>query len=77
MLKHLRRVFIQFTPGDPKSVSARELLALTKGKHSNPACKVEFKTDEDAAPGSSLLELEFVVRGPRLHPYPCLSASDH
>ncbi|GFH28780.1 uncharacterized protein HaLaN_27327, partial [Haematococcus lacustris] len=28
-------------------------------KKSNPSCKIEFKIDEDAAPGSSFVELHF------------------
>ncbi|KAL6759816.1 hypothetical protein V8C86DRAFT_2565191 [Haematococcus lacustris] len=62
MLKHLKRAVVQFTPGDPRSASARELLQRlnsTGSKKSNPACKIEFKIDEDAAPGSSFVELHF------------------
>jgi large subunit ribosomal protein L53 len=46
MLKHLKRVFVQFTPGDPNATSAREFLRQVSGakaKKSNPACSVEYK----------------------------------
>jgi len=62
MLKHLKRVFIQFGPGDPKSVSARELLMRVNGsraKKSNPNCAVDFSIDEDAEPGRAFVELHF------------------
>lgn len=62
MLRHLKRVYVQFTPGDPRSVSARDLLQRLSGdraKKSNPQCKVDFKIDEDAAPGSAFVELTF------------------
>ncbi|PNH06892.1 hypothetical protein TSOC_006700 [Tetrabaena socialis] len=52
MLKHLKRVFVQFTPGDPKAASARELLqrvSSDKAKKSNPGCVVAFKVQEAAA----------------------------
>mmetsp|Transcript_7618 Transcript_7618/g.13184 ORF Transcript_7618/g.13184 Transcript_7618/m.13184 type:complete len:126 (+) Transcript_7618:230-607(+) len=62
MLKHLKRVYVSFVPGDPKSVSARELLQRLNGdksRKSNPACKVEFKVNEEAPEGSSYVELQF------------------
>lgn len=62
MLKHVKRVFVQFTPGDPKSVAARELLQRLSGssaKKSNPQCKVDFSIDEDGKPGSAFVELTF------------------
>ena len=63
MLRHLKRVFIQFSPLDPRATSARELLqrvGCDAARKSNPECAVEFKVDEDAAPGSSFVELQFV-----------------
>lgn len=62
MLKHLKRVFVQFAPGDPKAASARELLqrlTTDKAKKSNPACVVEFKVDEGGAPGKAFVDLTF------------------
>lgn len=62
MLRHLKRVVVQFKPGDPKSVSARELLQRLSGdraKKSNPQCKVEFAIDEEAPMGKSFVELHF------------------
>ncbi len=53
MLKHLKRVFVQFTPGDPKAASARELLGRVSSpfaKKSNPACVVEHKVDDAGGP---------------------------
>lgn len=53
MLKHLKRVFVQFTPGDPKAASARELLGRVSSpfaKKSNPACTVEHKVDDAGGP---------------------------
>ena len=49
MLKFVKKVSIQFTPGDFGSVSARELLQRISGdraKKSNPVCLVEFKIAE-------------------------------
>lgn len=63
MLRHLKRVFIQFAPLDPKATSARELLqrvGCDAARKSNPACQVEFKVDEDGKPGSSFVELQFI-----------------
>lgn len=62
MLKHLKRVFVSFQPGDAKAVSARELLQRVSGdraKKSNPGCKIEFKVDEDVPKGGSYVELHF------------------
>ena len=45
MLKHLKKVFVSFTPGDLRAASARELLqraSSNAAKKSNPACVVEF-----------------------------------
>lgn len=63
MLRHLKRVFIQFAPLDPKATSARELLqrvGCDAARKSNPACVVEFSIDEKGKPGSSFVELQFV-----------------
>lgn len=62
MLKHLKRVFVQFNPGDPKAASARELLqrvSSNQAKRSNPACLVNFKVDEDGSPGRAFVDLTF------------------
>lgn len=62
MLKHLKRVFITFTPGDPRAVSARELLQRVTGdraKKSNPKCAVEFNIDENGQPGQAYVDLQF------------------
>jgi large subunit ribosomal protein L53 len=62
MLKHLKRVFVQFRPGDPLSVSARELLqraSTDSARRSNPACIVEFKIDEESEEGTAFAELLF------------------
>jgi large subunit ribosomal protein L53 len=56
MLRHLKKVFIQFAPGDPRAVSARELLQRVTGdkaKKSNPACVVTFEIDEQGKPGQA------------------------
>lgn len=48
--------------GDGKAVSARELLQRLSGdnaRKSNPACKVEFNIDEDAAHGTAFIDLMF------------------
>lgn len=63
MLKHLKRVFIAFTPGDPRAVSARELLqrvSSERAKRSNPACKVEFEISEEGQHGQAYVDLHFV-----------------
>jgi len=62
MLRHLKRVFIQFSPLDPRATSARELLqrvGCDAARKSNPACAVEFSVDEAGAPGSGFVELQF------------------
>ncbi|GIL72698.1 hypothetical protein Vretimale_4404 [Volvox reticuliferus] len=62
MLKHLKRVFVQFTPGDAKAASARELLQRVSSNHakrSNPGCVVEFKVDEDGSAGKAFVDLTF------------------
>lgn len=62
MLKHLKRVFIQFAPGDARAASARELLqrvSSAKAKESNPACKVDFKVDVAGGPGGAFVDLTF------------------
>ncbi|KAI8477140.1 MAG: hypothetical protein J3K34DRAFT_399503 [Monoraphidium minutum] len=62
MLRHLKRVFIQFSPLDPRATSARELLqrvGCDAARKSNPACQVEFNIDEAAKPGTSFVELQF------------------
>jgi large subunit ribosomal protein L53 len=62
MLRHLKRVFIQFSPLDPRATSARELLqrvGCDAARKSNPACAVDFAVDESGAPGSSFVELQF------------------
>lgn len=56
MLRHLKRVFIQFSPLDPRATSARELLqrvGCDAARKSNPDCAVDFQVDEDAAPGGA------------------------
>ncbi|KIY99651.1 hypothetical protein MNEG_8310 [Monoraphidium neglectum] len=63
MLRHLKRVFIQFSPLDPRATSARELLqrvGCDAARKSNPSCQVEFNIDEAGKPGSSFVELQFV-----------------
>lgn len=62
MLRHLKRVFISFVPGDPRAASARELLQRVgsdKAKKSNPKCEVEFTVDDSGAVGKSYVELVF------------------
>jgi large subunit ribosomal protein L53 len=62
VLRHLKRVFISFSPLDPRATSARELLqrvGCDAARKSNPACAVEFAVDEAAAPGTSYVELQF------------------
>jgi len=62
MLKHLRRVFIQFTPSDPRATTARELLQRLgndKARASNPACVVQFNVDEAGPSGSAFVDLVF------------------
>lgn len=62
MLKHLKRVSIQFGPGDPKSTSARELLqrlGCDNARKSNPKCELDFKSNETLPSGSSSVELVF------------------
>jgi large subunit ribosomal protein L53 len=62
MLRHLKRVFISFVPGDPRAASARELLQRVgsdKAKKSNPKCEVEFKVDDNGVMGQSYVELVF------------------
>lgn len=62
MLRHLKRVFISFVPGDPRAASARELLQRVgsdKAKKSNPKCEVEFKVDDNGVMGESYVELVF------------------
>lgn len=62
MLKHLRKVFIYFTPGDPRAVSARELLqrvSSDKARKSNPSCVVGFKINEETAIDRAYVELVF------------------
>lgn len=63
MLRHLKRVFIQFSPLDARATSARELLqrvGCDAARKSNPACEVEFKVEESGAAGGSFVELQFV-----------------
>ena len=63
MLRHLKRVFIQFSPADPRATSARELLQRVgndKARKSNPDCAVDFKVDEGAGEGAAVVELQFV-----------------
>lgn len=46
MLKSLRRVFVQFSPTDPRATAARELLqrvGSSAARTSNPDCVVEYK----------------------------------
>ncbi|MEW5303397.1 MAG: hypothetical protein WDW38_001723 [Sanguina aurantia] len=62
MLKHLKRVFIYFTPGDSRAVSARELLqrvSSDKARKSNPSCVVDFKINEETAFDRAYVELLF------------------
>ncbi|GAX82227.1 hypothetical protein CEUSTIGMA_g9655.t1 [Chlamydomonas eustigma] len=61
-LRHLKRVFIQFSPGDLKAVSARELLQQLSGdgaRKSNVACKVDFNIAEQGGQGKAFVELDF------------------
>jgi large subunit ribosomal protein L53 len=63
MLRHLKRVFISFSPSDPRATSARELLqrvGCDAARKSNPACAVEFAVEESGAPGGAFVELLFV-----------------
>ncbi|GBF92570.1 hypothetical protein Rsub_05184 [Raphidocelis subcapitata] len=63
MLRHLKRVFISFSPLDPRATSARELLqrvGCDAARKSNPACAVEFAVEEAGAPGGAFVELDFV-----------------
>lgn len=62
MLRHLKRVFISFSPLDPKATSARELLqrvGCDAARSSNPQCAVEFAVDEAAPSGGAFVELQF------------------
>lgn len=62
MLKHLKRVFIQFHPSDGKATAARELLARVgndKARKSNPDCVVEYKVVETSQIPRSFIELQF------------------
>lgn len=62
MLRHLKRVFIEFAPGDPRSTSARELLqrlGCDSARKSNPDCVLDFRAAEDAPAGGSTVELVF------------------
>lgn len=63
MLRHLKRVFVQFNPQDPKSKSARELLHRVTNdlaRRSNANCEVDYKADDDMKLGTSIVELQFV-----------------
>lgn len=62
MLKHLKRVFIQFHPSDARATAARELLARVgndKARKSNPDCVVEYKVVETPQVPRSFIELQF------------------
>jgi large subunit ribosomal protein L53 len=62
MLRHLKRVFISFSPLDPHAASARELLqrvGCDSARASNPACAVDFAVDEASPAGGARVELEF------------------
>eukprot|EP00882_Tetradesmus_deserticola_P012547 GHRQ01013300.1.p2 GENE.GHRQ01013300.1~~GHRQ01013300.1.p2 ORF type:complete len:123 (+),score=19.09 GHRQ01013300.1:395-763(+) len=62
MLKHLKRVFIQFHPSDAKATAARELLALVgndKARKSNSDCVVDYKVVETVQVPRSFVELQF------------------
>jgi large subunit ribosomal protein L53 len=62
MLKHLKRVFIQFHPSDTRATAARELLARVgndKARKSNPDCVVDYKVVETAQIPRSFIELQF------------------
>ncbi|KAG2442866.1 hypothetical protein HXX76_002945 [Chlamydomonas incerta] len=62
MLKHLKKVFVSFTPGDLRAASARELLqraSSNAAKKSNPACVVEFNVDEQGQSGRAYVDLTF------------------
>eukprot|EP00775_Hariotina_reticulata_P000227 gene227-430_t len=62
MLKHLKRVFIEFHPGDPQSTAARELLQRVgnaQARKSNPDCVVDYKVVETAHIPKSVVELQF------------------
>uniref|UniRef100_A0A383VCI6 Large ribosomal subunit protein mL53 n=1 Tax=Tetradesmus obliquus TaxID=3088 RepID=A0A383VCI6_TETOB len=62
MLKHLKRVFIQFHPSDARATPARELLARVgndKARKSNPDCVVDYKVVETAQIPRSFIELQF------------------
>jgi hypothetical protein len=57
MLKSLRRVFIQFSPLDPRATAARELLQRVgnaASRTSNPECVVEYKVGAVRAPARLL-----------------------
>eukprot|EP00798_Chlamydomonas_sp_ICE-L_P008761 gene8761-33624_t len=61
-LRHLKRVFVSFTPGDTTAVSAREFLQRITGdkaKKSNPACDVKYDIAEEGIPGKAFVELTF------------------
>ncbi|KAG2499338.1 hypothetical protein HYH03_002914 [Edaphochlamys debaryana] len=79
MLKHLKRVFVSFTPGDPKAASARELLqrvSSPSAKRSNGACVVEFKVEEGGAEGRAYVDLTFSDGDTRRVPTKELSVED-
>eukprot|EP00878_Enallax_costatus_P011841 GHUV01012363.1.p1 GENE.GHUV01012363.1~~GHUV01012363.1.p1 ORF type:complete len:119 (+),score=22.17 GHUV01012363.1:727-1083(+) len=62
MLKHLKRVFIQFHPADARATAARELLARVgndKSRKSNPECVVDYKVVETAQVPRCFVELQF------------------
>ena len=62
MLRHLKRVFVSFSPYDAKATSARELLqriGCDAARKSNPQCAVDFAVDEAAPDGGAFVELQF------------------
>eukprot|EP00879_Flechtneria_rotunda_P028572 GHRR01030730.1.p1 GENE.GHRR01030730.1~~GHRR01030730.1.p1 ORF type:complete len:110 (-),score=13.84 GHRR01030730.1:136-465(-) len=62
MLKHLKRVIIQFHPSDPKATAARELLQRVgndKARKSNPDCVIDYKVIETSQISRSFIELQF------------------
>jgi hypothetical protein len=63
MLRHLRKVYIQFAAGDVRSKSARELLqrlGCDKARKSNADCSVEFTITENPSDNDCYVDLTFV-----------------
>lgn len=65
IFNQLRRVHIRLVPDDPSARVARSFLQRLS-RSPNPDCKVQCQLDEEGAPNTSTLELEFVDNEKRL-----------